>query len=218
MSDNNGILVYGETGKGQLSPISRELLSVGRKLADAKGEQLSIVLIGGDADACGQEAISFGADNVYGINDAPAEHYEGASYTAIMEKLCRETVCPAILLIGQTLTGRDLAPRVAFRLKTGLVMDCIGLDVDPGSKQLVITKPVAGGNIVATYEIKDGGTQIVTVRSKAMEPLERDDSRQGRVENISAGVDASFVKAKVVERIVEESDDDIENAEIIVAG
>ena len=97
-------------------------------------------------------------------------------------------------------------------------MDCVGLDVDPGSKQLVITKPVAGGNIVATYEIKDGGTQIVTVRSKAMEPLERDDSRQGRVENISAGVDTSFVKAKVVERVVQESDDDIENAEIIVAG
>ncbi len=218
MPDYNGVLIYGETGKCQLSPISRELLGVGRKLADVRNEQLSIVLIGNDSEACGQESITCGADKVFIISDAPTENYEGASHTAIMEKLCRETICPAILLFGHTLTGRDLAPRLAFRLKTGLVMDCVELDIEPASKKLVITKPVAGGNISATYKIKGDGIQIATVRSKAMEPLLQDDSRRGEIKTITAGVNDSVVKANVIERVVQESADDIENADIIIAG
>ena len=83
--------------------------------------------------------------SVYAVEDAPGEGYEGASYTAIMEKLCRETVKPSIVLLGQTLRGRDLAPRLAFRLDTGLVMDCIWLGIDDESKRLKARRPVAGG-------------------------------------------------------------------------
>ena len=136
-----------------------------------------------------------------------------------MQKLCTETVKPAIVLLGQTLTGRDLAPRLAFRLKAGLVTDCVGLDLDSETKDLIARKPVSGGNVLATYCLKEEGPQVATIRRRAMEPLKGDESRQGEIVDVAAGVDASAVKARRVERVLEESEGpSIENAEIVVAG
>jgi electron transfer flavoprotein alpha subunit len=219
MTDHKDILIFGEIGEEKLSPVTLELLGIGRKLADARGEQLAAVLIDRKADNWSQDAVAHGADKVYVIKDAPTEHFEGASYTSIMEKLCTDTIKPAIVLFGQTLTGRDLAPRLAFRLKTGLVTDCLEIDMDTGSNGLTTVKPVSGGNVLATYGTKEGWPQIATIRRRAMEPLERDDSRQGEIVDVSAGIDTSAVKAKFVERIMEESEGpNIENAEIVVSG
>ena len=215
----SGVLIFGEIHCAELSPVALELLGIGKKLADAMGEGLSAVLIDRKADAWSREVISYGADKVYVIKDAPTEHFEGASFAAIMEKLCRDIVKPSIVLFGQTLTGRDLAPRLAFRLKTGLVTDCIGLHRDPETKSLTAVKPVSGGNVIATYGMKKSGPQIATIRRRAMEPLEKDESRQGELVEISAGVDASTVKAVLLERVLEETEGpNIENAEIVVAG
>ncbi len=219
MTDYKNVLVFGEIGEGKLSPVTLELLGVGRKLADARGEQLAVVLIDRKSDDWSRETIAYGADRVYAIKDAPTEHFEGASFTAILEKLCRDTEKPAVVLFGQTLTGRDLAPRLAFRLKTGLVTDCIGLDIDAETKGLIALKPVSGGNALATYGMKEGGPQIATVRRRTMEPLEKDDSRQGEIVDISAGVDVSAVKATFVDRVLEETEGpNIENAEMVVSG
>jgi len=219
MTDYKNVLIFGETSSDQLSPVTLELLGIGRKLADARGEQLSAVLIDRKADDRGREAVSHGADRVYAIKDAPADHFEGASFTAIMEKLCKDIVKPAVVLFGQTLVGRDLAPRLAFRLKTGLVMDCVGLDIDPETKGLTAIKPVSGGNAVATYGMKGHGPQMATIRRRAMEPPERDDRLQGEIVVMAAGVDASAVKATRVDRVLEETEGpNIENAEIVVSG
>jgi electron transfer flavoprotein alpha subunit len=219
MTEYKDVLIFGEICGGQLSTVTLELLGVGRKLADARGEQLAVALIDRKADDWGQETIAYGADRVYIIKDAPTEHFEGASFTTIMERLCRDTVKPAIMLFGQTLTGRDLAPRLAFRLKTGLVTDCVGLDIDQETKSLIAVKPVSGGNVLATYCMKEGGPQIATVRRRAMEPLEKSDSLQGQIVDVSAGVDASTVKAILVDRVFEEAEGpNIENAEIVVSG
>jgi len=220
MADQSGILAVGEVGGGKLSAVSLELLGIGRTLADARGEKLSIVLIDREAESCAQEAVAYGADRVMLITDAPAEQYEGTSCAAILEKLCSETVKPAVVLLGQTAAGRDLAPRIAFKLKAGLVTDCIGLQVDPETRKLVATKPVAGGNVLATYSIKDGGTQVATIRRRAMEALERDESRQGEVVAVPAGVDASAVKARLLERVVAEASEGptLETAEVVVSG
>jgi len=219
MTDNKDILIFGEIGEGRLSPVTLELLGVGRKLADKRGEQLAAVLIHKDAPDWSREIIAYGADRVYVVKDAPTEHVEGASFTAIMEKICRETVKPAVVLFGQTLTGRDLAPRLAFRLKTGLVTDCIGLEIDPETKTLIAIKPVSGGNVIATYGLKKGGLQMATIRRRAMEALEKDDSRKGETVDLPAGVDKSFVNAKCVERVLDETEGvNIENAEMVVSG
>ncbi len=220
MADYSGILIVGELDAGTLSTVSLELLGIGRKLAQARAEGLSIVLIDREAQACAQEAIAYGADRVYLIEDAPTELYEGASCTAILETLCTQTIQPAIVLFGQTATGRDLAPRLAFRLKAGLVTDCIHLDIDSDTRCLVATKPVSGGNVLATYSLKEGGPQMASVRRSSATALERDESRQGEVVSLPAGVDASVVKATVVEKVIEEASEGpaLETAEIVIAG
>ena len=219
MADHKGVFICGEVSEGKLAPVTLELLGIARRLADARGEECAAVLIDRKADDCAREAIACGADRVYVVQDAPTEFFEGASFTAILERLCTETAAPAILLLGQTITGRDLAPRLAFRLKAGLVMDCVGLAIDPETRNLIAKKPVSGGNALATYALKDGGPQLATIRRRAMEPLQGDESRQGEIVNVPAGVDASEVKAKRIERVLEESEGpSIENAEIVVGG
>ncbi len=220
MADYSGILVVGEIEAGTLSAVSLELLGIGSKLAQAREEEVSIVLIDREAEACAKEAIAHGADRVYVITDAPTADYEGASCTAILERLCTETIQPAVVLFGQTATGRDFAPRVAFRLKAGLVTDCIALKIDAQTKSLIATKPVSGGNVLATYSQNQDGPQMVSVRRRCGEALERDEARPGEIVALPAGVDASAVKAKLVERVVEETSEGpmLETAEIVIAG
>jgi len=119
-----------------------------------------------------------------------------------MEKVIKQ-VMPQILLLGQTSIGRDLAPRLAFRLDTAISMDCLELAIDPDSKLMLQTKPVYGGNALAIFTC-ESYPQIATVRTKAMSPLERDASRQGEVITIEAGLDPSAIRTRVTEKVVEE--------------
>lgn len=220
MSEYSGVVTYGEVRAGELSPVSLELLGVGRKLADARGEELSMVLIDRQAGACSRDAVAHGADRVYMIEDAPADHFEAESVATIMGKLCTEKLKPAIVILGQTLAGRDLAPRIAFRLGAGLVTDCVGLELDPQTRNLVATKPVSGGNVLATYTMNSTGPQIASIRRRAMEAAEPDDGRRGETVNLPAGVDAAAVRTTLVERVLQEQSEgpSLENAEIVVSG
>ena len=150
MAEYNGVMVYGEFAEGKLAAITTELLGCGRKLADDLGEELSTVLVGSEVSALAQEAIIFGADKVYVVDDPLLKDYQTDSYVLAMEKVTKQ-VMPQILILGQTSVGRDLAPRLAFRLNTAATMDCIELAIDPDSKRLLQTKAVFGGNAQAIF-------------------------------------------------------------------
>ena len=217
MADNKGVMILGEVTEGNLSSISTELLGCGRKLADELGQELSALLIGSAVRGCAQEAIAYGADRVYVLEDPLLEDYQADSYVAAAEKAAKESN-PAILLLGQTEIGSDIAARLAFRLETAAVLDCIALEIDPDSKRLLQTKPVYGGNAQAIY-VTDTDPQIATVRAKSMTPLAKDDSRQGEVVNIDAGLDASAIRTKVLEKVKEEIEGvKLEDAAVIVTG
>jgi electron transfer flavoprotein alpha subunit len=217
MADNKGVMILGEVTEGNLSSISTELLGCGRKLADELGQELSALLIGSAVSGCAQEAIAYGADRVYVVEDPLLEDYQADSYVAAAEKAAKESN-PAILLLGQTEIGSDIAARLAFRLETAAVLDCIALEIDPDSKRLLQTKPVYGGNAQAIY-VTDTDPQIATVRAKSMTPLAKDDSRQGEVVNIDAGLDASAIRTKVLEKVKEEIEGvKLEDAAVIVTG
>jgi electron transfer flavoprotein alpha subunit len=217
MADNKGVMILGEVTEGNLSSISTELLGCGRKLADELGQELSALLIGSAVSGCAQEAIAYGADRVYVVEDPLLEDYQADSYVAAAEKAAKESN-PTILLLGQTEIGSDIAARLAFRLETAAVLDCIALEIDPDSKRLLQTKPVYGGNAQAIY-VTDTDPQIATVRAKSMTPLAKDDSRQGEVVNIDAGLDASAIRTKVLEKVKEEIEGvKLEDAAVIVTG
>jgi electron transfer flavoprotein alpha subunit len=164
-----------------------------------------------------QEAIAFGADKVFVVDDPLLKDYQTDSYAAVMEKVIKQ-VMPQVLLMGQTSIGRDLAPRLAFRLETTATMDCLELAIDPESKRLLQTKPTYGGNARAVFTSKSH-PQIATVRAKTMSPLKPDTSRQGEIINLDAGLDPQAVRTRVLEKVVEEvAGIKLEEAEVVVAG
>jgi electron transfer flavoprotein alpha subunit len=217
MAEYKGVLVVGDVVEGKLAAITTELLGCGRKLADGLGEELAAVLLGSGVKGLAAEAVAFGADKVYVVDDPLLENYQADAYVAVMQNVVAQAA-PKVLVMGQTSMGRDLAPRLAFRLDTAVSMDCVELDIDPASKLLLMTRPVYGGNAKAIYTT-ECLPQIATVRSKAMTALVRDDARKGEVIDVPAGIDASVVKAKFVEKVKEEvAGVKLEDAPVVIGG
>jgi len=193
------------------------LLGCGRKLADDLKEDLSCLLASDAVGGASKEAIAFGADKVYAAEHPALKEYQADSYMQVAEKLVKE-ISPRTILIGQTSMGRDLAPRLAFRLGTSLTTDCLDLSIDPETKLLIQTRPVYGGNAQAIFT-SELMPQMVTVRSKAMSPLERDDSRKGEVMPTKVDIDTSEVRTKILETVKEEAVGiKLEDAPVIVCG
>ncbi len=217
MTENKGVMVYCESTGGRLAAIATEGLGCGRKLADEIGQELSAVVAGTEVESLANQAISFGADKVYVIEDPLLKDYHADSYLAVMEKVVKEAK-PQILILGQTTIGRDLAPRLAFRLETAVTLDCIELAIDAESKRLLQTKPVYGGNALAVF-MSDTDPQIATIRTKAMTPLPPDTSRKGEIIKIDAGLDPSAIRTRVLDKVVEEAEGiKLEDAEAVIAG
>jgi electron transfer flavoprotein alpha subunit len=217
MAEYKGVLVHCEVTEGKLTSMATELLGGGRKLADDLGEPLSAVLIGSDVASLAQEAIAFGADRVYVVEDPLLKDYQTDPYIMVMEKITKEAM-PQVIMLGQTSIGRDLAPRLAFHLDTTANLGCLELAIDPETKRLLQTKPVYGGNAQAVF-ISETDPQIATVRAKAMTPLEADPARKGETITVDAGLDPSSIRTQLLEKVAEEvAGIKLEDAEVVVAG
>lgn len=217
MADNKGVLVFGEVADGKLASITLEALGIGRKLANDLGEELAAIILGSGIGQLGNEAIACGADKAYVVDDPLLKDYLGEPYVAVMARACKE-LAPNIVILGGSAAGRDLAPRLAFRLDVGLSTDCVQLAIDPATKLLVQTRTVYGAIAMATYVCDSAKPQMVTVKSKAMEPLAPDASRKGEVVSLPAGLDPSKMKTKLLERTKEAiTGVKLEDAEIVVS-
>ncbi len=217
MSINVGILVYCEITNGKLAPITTELLGAGNRLASELGQELSAVLIGSDISRLSREAIAYGASKVYIVDNPSFKDYSTEIYLVGIEKVVQQAL-PAIILFGQTYSGRDLAPWLAFRLDTGATMDCMALEIDPATKRLLMTRPVYGGNAQAV-QVCITDPQIAAVRLKAMVPSVKDGTRQGQVINIEVKIDTASFKTKVIERKADATTGiKLEDARVVLAG
>lgn len=217
MAESKGIMVYGEIVEGSLSSITTELLGCGRQLADESKEDLLCILIADQLGEAPQKAVAFGADKVYTVQDPLLKEYQTDSYVTVMEKAVKD-ISPRILLMGQTSVGRDLAPRLAFRLGVSVAMDCLELKIDPETKLLQQTRPVYGGNARAVFS-SDSFPQMATVRQKAMSPLEPDESRKDEITPIEIALDPAAIRTKVIETVKEEVEGiKLEDAEAVVSG
>ncbi len=213
-----GIWVFAEQRKGKVEGVAYELLGEGRKLADKLQVPLSAVLIGDKVTEQAKELIAHGADKVYVYDDPVLNNFQDDSYGEVFIKLVAEEK-PEIILIGATSIGRSLAPKIAFRIRTGLTADCTGLEVDPLNRNLMQTRPAFGGNIMATIICPNYRPQIATVRHKVMKKAARDASHQGEIIQKIFDFKAITIKTKVL-NIVEEvaKTINIAEADIIVSG
>ena len=156
--------VYVETKEdGSAKSVGLELLHPGRDLADKQGGRLVAVVIGSGVEQAVSDAAAHGADQVIVVEGPEYKDYTTDAYTAAMYHLI-EKYGPTTLLIGATPDGRDMGPRLACRIKTGLTADCTGLDIDPESGNVAWTRPAFGGNLMATILCPDHRPQIGTVR------------------------------------------------------
>jgi electron transfer flavoprotein alpha subunit len=217
MAEAKGVLVLGDVANSGLSLTSQELLAAGRKVANDLGEELGIGLLGGSLEGPSQEAISYGADKVYAVTNPSLGQYQADLFLAALETLCRE-VNPSIILMGRTNQGRELAPRLAFRLGVGLVQDCLEVSIDPSTRKLLANRPVYGGNAIAVVSC-NYTPQVAAIRPKAYEPLDPEPSRQGEVVSFPVDLDASLARSKVMDIVKEEAKGiKLEEARIVVSG
>ncbi|WP_163198658.1 electron transfer flavoprotein subunit alpha/FixB family protein [Clostridium sporogenes] len=218
LSDFKGIWVFAEQREGKLQKVVLELIGKGKELSKKLGVELTAVLLGNNVDDIAQQLIQYGADKVLYANDPLLKNYTTDGYTKVIYDLIQKRK-PEILLVGATYIGRDLAPRISSRLGTGLTADCTGLDIDEDTRNLLMTRPAFGGNLMATIVCESNRPKMSTVRPGVFEKLEKDNSRKGNIEKIKFDLKESDIKVKIKEVIkLAKKIEDISEAKILVSG
>lgn len=209
--------VIAEQENGQLMNVTFELLGAAKELCAKLEEKCCAVLVTAAAGELPQQLIAAGADVVYVVEDAKYADYDTELYTDAICQLSKK-YDPASIMFGATDDGRDLAPRVAARLHTGLCADCTALDVTD-DKLVAWTRPALGGNICATIICDVNRPQMGTVRPKVFKPAEMDNNRTGEVIAFTPEAGAvSRVELVKKEALGSENAVKIDEADMIAAG
>jgi electron transfer flavoprotein alpha subunit len=218
IADYKGVWVFAEQRDGNLQKVSLELLGKGRELADKLGVTLTAVLLGNDIDNVTKELAAYGADKVIYAENPLLKHFTTDGYTKVICDLAVDFK-PEAILVGATFIGRDLGPRIAARLATGLTADCTSLDIDPENRNLLMTRPAFGGNLMATIVCGDHRPQMSTVRPGVFEKSVRNPERKGKIIKVAAKITEEDIRVKVLE-VVKACKDclDIGEAKVIVSG
>ena len=212
----SGIWVYLEHEDGELAGVSLELLGKGRELANEQGSRLTGFLLGDGVRPLADQAIAAGADSVLLAEHPLLEPYTNDAHTLIAGRMILDGK-PDILLLGATYNGRDLAGRLAVRLRTGLTADCTDLTLDSETGLLLVGEVAGfGGGIVATIKCRENRPQMATVRPGVFAGLDSDPGRPGEVTQVTADISPEDVRIRVIERHTADVTD-ITQAPVIVA-
>ncbi len=217
IEEYQGIWVFAEQRNGKLLEVGLELLGSGRMIADKMATELAAVLLGHNVAGLVDELGEYGADKVYLLDSPILEVYRSDPYALLMQGLINQYK-PAVLLIGATTIGMDLAPRVAAKIGTGLSAHCTGLDIS-GNGQLAAIVPAFGGSMMAAILCPNRRPQMATVCPGFMKKNEREQGRKASVVRVEVSLPQESIRTKVVEVFSEEPKTlPIELAETIVAG
>ncbi len=207
-----------------VAPVSLELLSKARELADRLKGRVCGLLLGSGVTGLAEQAIHHGADRVLLADHPELALYRTLPYAKVITALVQERR-PYIFLLGATPTGRDLAPRVASGIRAGLTADCTALqigDFERGGETypdlLYQIRPAFGGNIIATIVNPEMHPQMATVREGVMKQREPDSTRRGEIEMIEPGFDERDLALRVLKREMRAPTCDLKGASVIVAG
>ena len=229
ISEYKGVFVFAQQVDGIVGGIAFELVGEGKKLANDLGVDVTAILIGSDIKDQAERLGAYGADRVIVVDDPALKDYRTEPYTHAMASVIKEFK-PEIVLIGATAIGRDLGPRLAARIHTGLTADCTQLDIGdfplnpvPGKEQkhnqLLMTRPAFGGNTIATIACPDFRPQMATVRPGVMQKLPKDPSHKAEVIEFNPGFEENGNYVEILEIVKAVSDvADIMDAKILVSG
>ena len=209
------ILILGETAEAKtLDPVTGELIAAGRQVAD----DIGVALLGTNLEDPVREAIALGASVVYTVQDPALDGPDIDPKVAALTEVCRQ-IAPQVLLVGKTQDGREIGPRVAFRLGAGLAQDCIRVGVDSETGRVVATRPVYGGSAMAAVTFPGGGLQVVVMRGRAYEPPAPDASGTGDIVPITVDLTDSPSRVRNIRTVAQAGEGvRLEDANIVVAG
>jgi electron transfer flavoprotein alpha subunit len=206
-----GVLAYAEQLDGSFRKMAYEVISQGRRLADALGEPLTAVVLGSDVEKIAGDLKTFGADNIVVGDDPALAEYTTDIFTNVLAEIVKDKD-PKIVVLSASMQGKDLAARVAARMDTGLAMDCVDLQLDGDT--LIATRPMFGGKVLAKVAVK-GAPKMAAMRPNVTEVAEVE--KAGDVETVS--VNKGETKTKVLEKKVEAATKvDLTEADIVVSG
>jgi len=220
------VWIFAEQHNGQLEDTPTELMSKARRLADTLGVKLAAALLGDNVKGLATKLIHYGADKVYLVEHPLLEHYQANSFAKAIFDLVHKYE-PQIVLYGATITGRDLAPRIASAAKAGLTADCTDLQIGDHTtikdgqlhKNLLFQiRPAFGGNIIATIINYDRWPQMATVREGVMPMPKPDVSREGEIIEEKAELSQEDLPLEILAEHKRPKKVNLKQARIIVAG
>ena len=201
--DYKNVFVFAEQREGVIQSVAFELLGKARDLADDLGQKVVALLLGSGIKDQAQTLIEFGADEVIVVDTPELKDYLSEQYSQAVYQIIDDRK-PNIVLYGATTIDRDMAPRLASRLKAGLTADCTKLEVKPNKEEeleLHSTRPAFGGNLMATSVCPHTRPQMSTVRPGVMQKMQRQPGREGEVTEVTTTLDPSQYMVQLVETI-----------------
>ncbi|WP_077621311.1 electron transfer flavoprotein subunit alpha/FixB family protein [Sediminibacillus massiliensis] len=206
------VLVIGETRDGALRNVSFEAIAAGKKVSE-NGEIVGVVCGGSGLDDYAQEMIHYGADRVIKIENEKLKTYTSEGYFQAVNKVIEQEQ-PAAIIMGHTAVGKDLTPKIASKLQSGLISDVIDVEMEGGNA--VFTRPIYSGKAFEKKIIIDG-LIFATIRPNNIPSLERDDTRSGNIDSLD--VDITDLRTVITDVIKKASEGvDLSEAKVIVAG
>ena len=208
-----GVWIVAEQRDGALRKISFELASTARKLADQTGDEVSAILLGSGIENLAAQLGKYGVDKVY-VGDSPAlEPYITEAHAAAAAKIVKEND-PAILLLGASVQGKDLAARLAGKLATGLATDCTDVKIADG--KLLAIRPMYAGKCFGEI-VTNTNPQMASLRPNVFPVVENTKTTQ--IIKFDPAVDTAQIKSKVLEVQKDTSGKvDLTEANVIVSG
>jgi len=217
LTDYEGVWIFIEHDNYTIRPVSFEILSEGKRLADKINQKLAAVLFCKEGSGFINEIIPYGIDTLYIAEHDSLGHYRTEIYTDVLSNMVLKFK-PNILLFGATYLGRDLAPRLAVRLHTGLTADCTQLDIDDQGNLLQV-RPTYGGSIMASIVCPFHRPQMATVRPNTMIKRKVDHPVSVHIERIPLHLSSTRIFTNIIGEIEEAKDfQSVEEADIVVVG
>lgn len=200
VADYHDVWVIAEQNEGKIHPVTIELVGEGRKLADALGKKLAVVVPGADAEDEAGKLLHYNVDKVYYIKHPLLKNFSTEGYALSISELILEKK-PEVVLLGATSIGRDIAPRIAGKVGTGLTADCTKLEVDEEDHKLLQTRPAFGGNLMATIVCPKNRPQMSTVRPGVMEKAAYCEDVRGEVELFIPSLQEEDIRTALIEKV-----------------
>ncbi len=213
---SNDVWIIAEQKEGKLKKVSLELLGIGKKLAEKTGGALSAVFLGHGVDNLAQELDEYGAGKIFVCESEALKDYSNETYTKAIVDLVKAHN-PAFLLGAATALGKDLFPRVAARLQTGLASDCMGLEISDDGL-LVAERPMFAGKVLVDTIIPEARPQMACLRPNVL-PVPEKESEKAEIEKVTVEINPQDLKATIKEMVKTAGEKiDLTEASVIVSG